>query len=184
LYTGRPGGFGIAAGEENGQVGDPSQKVRGGGRATHPRHDDIEDGERRGLRFAKAKGLLTVGGSQNTVAEADESLTNHLADGIVVFGDEDGLAAVKIESGRSFRGGAARRESDAHSREINTEEAALLGFTVDVNEAAVLLDDAINGGEAHAAALARSLVVKNGSKMRSRVSGSMPMPVSETERMA
>ncbi len=32
--------------------------------------------------------------------------------------------------------------------------------------------------------LPRSLVVKNGSKMRSRVSESMPMPVSETDSTA
>ena len=54
-------------------------------------------------------------------------------------------------------------------------------FEVDVDEAAGLLDDAVDGGEAEAGPLARrSLVVKNGSKIFSFTSGVMPVPVSAT----
>jgi hypothetical protein len=48
-------------------------------------------------------GLLAVGDSQDALADADERLTNHFADGVVVFGDENGLAAVEIEGRRGFR---------------------------------------------------------------------------------
>ena len=52
-------------------------------------------------------------------------------------------------------GGTARRTlATFHSREIDTEKAAWRGFAVDMNEAAVLLDDAVGGSETHAAALA------------------------------
>ena len=72
----------------------------------------------------------------------------------MVFGNEDGLAAVKIEGRRGLRERTASRERGIRGREIDAEEAALLRFTVDMNESAMLLDNAINGGKAHAAGLA------------------------------
>jgi hypothetical protein len=157
LHPGRARGFGIATGEENGQIGKAGQESRSGGGTTHTRHDDIKDGKRGGLGFTQPEGLLAVGGSQNTVVEADERLTNHFADGIVVFGDQDSLGTVKIEGRRGLRGGTASGESDFHDRKIDAEEAALLRFTVDVDESAMLLDDAINSSKTHAATAAALL---------------------------
>jgi hypothetical protein len=114
LHAGRP--CGITAGEQNGKVGKASQEACRGSGATHAEHDDAEDGESGGLRFAKAEGLLAVGSSQDAVAEADEGLTNHFADGVVVFGDEDGLAAVKIEGRRGLREPRAEREASVAGR--------------------------------------------------------------------
>lgn len=108
--------------KRTGRLGRRAIEGRGGGGATDPRHDDIKDGERRHLGFAKAKGLLAVGGSQNTVAEADDGLTDHFADGIVVFGDEDGLATLEIESGRRLRGGTARRARPCSRQEASRRE--------------------------------------------------------------
>ena len=52
-------------------------------------------------------------------------------------------------------------------------------LAVDPDVPAALLDDAMDGGQPQAGALADSLVVKNGSKMlRLDVLGVMPLPVS------
>lgn len=101
--------------------------------------------------------MFAIRGSQDAVAEGDEGLTNHFADGIVVFGDENGLTTVQTEGGRRFRGGSGGRDSDVDGRKIDAEETALPRFTVDVDESAMLLDDAIHGGKPHAAALAAIL---------------------------
>jgi hypothetical protein len=44
----------------------------------------------------------------------------------------------------------------------------------------VLLDDAMDGGQAQSGPLPSSLVVKNGSKIRGKCSEAMPVPVSVT----
>jgi len=60
---------------------------------------------------------------------------------------------------RRLRAGEGSREEPRADRETSVEgryaeEAALLRFTVDVDESAMLLDDAMNGGETHAGAAA------------------------------
>jgi hypothetical protein len=100
------------------------------------------DGGLRALRFTKAGACSPSEAPQDAIAEAYERLTNHFADGIVVFGDKDGLAAAETE------GDAGSREQPRADRETSVEgryaeEAALLRFTVDVDESAMLLDDAM-----------------------------------------
>ena len=72
---------------------------------------------------------------------------------------------------RGFLLGAVPRQEDAERR-----AAARLG--IDIDEAAGLLDDAVNRGEAETGALADLLVEKNGSKILSMISARMPVPVS------
>ena len=81
----------------------------------------------------------------------------------MVFGNEDSLRDTQIDGRRRFcLGGAACRKLGLHGREINAEEAALPGFTVDMYKPGVLLDDAVNRGEAHAAAFATALCSEEG----------------------
>jgi hypothetical protein len=62
----------------------------------------------------------------------------------------------------------------------NPERGALALNRVDIDEAARLLDDAVDRGEPEASALPTSLVEKNGSKILSTISAGMPVPVSVT----
>jgi len=66
------------------------------------------------------------------------------------------------------------------ARQQDAECGAFADFGGDVDEAAGLLDDAVDGGEAETCPLPPPFVVKNGSKIFSITSGGMPLPVSET----
>src|SRR5271166_2130711 len=65
-------------------------------------------------------------------------------------------------------------------RQQNHDSRPLVRFTFDVDQSAVIGDNAANRGEPQAGALAALLVVKKGSKRRCRVFASMPRPLSET----
>ena len=67
-------------------------------------------------------------------------------------------------------------------RQVNLELCALSHPAVDLNKPAVALYDADDRGQSQPGALPTSLVVKKGSKILSRFSGGMPVPVSVTLR--
>ena len=52
---------------------------------------------------------------------------------------------------------AASVAASSHARQVDAEGRALARFAVDVDEAVVLLDDAVDGGQAQARALADAL---------------------------
>jgi hypothetical protein len=117
LYAGSAGGFGIATGEENGQDRKATQESGGSG-GPPMRHDDMGDGSL-GLSVSQRRGACSPSEApQDAIAEAHERLTNHFADGIVVFGDKDGLAAAETEGRRRLQGGTARRQRDVRGRKI------------------------------------------------------------------
>jgi hypothetical protein len=96
-----------------------------------------------GLSVSQRRGACSPSEApQDAIAEAHERLTKHFADGIVVFG----VRMVSLP--RRLRAGEGSREEPRADRETSVEgryaeEAALLRFTVDVDESAMLLDDAM-----------------------------------------
>lgn len=65
-------------------------------------------------------------------------------------------------------------------RQEHVEAGARAWCAGHVDDAVMLGNDAVHDREAEAGAIARVLVVKNGSKMRSSVASSMPQPSSLT----
>jgi len=68
------------------------------------------------------------------------------------------------------------------ARQKDLERGAFIDAAGDGDPALVLLDDAIDGGQAQPVPRSSSLVVKKGSKIRGRFAGSMPLPVSPKVR--
>ena len=81
------------------------------------------------------------------------------------------------------RGSPRRRPARRAPRAAHAKARAQARARSRPDVPAVLVDDAVDHREPHAAALADSLVVKNGSNIRSSTSGVMPRPVSRTDEL-
>jgi len=95
----------------------------------------------------------------------------------LVFHDEDGLLAVRRLQ-RAIAWSDLRRSS--HPGQIDGEPGSFPNRALHRDRTAVTADGAVDRRQAEPGAPAQSLVVKNGSKIRACVAGSMPAPVSVT----
>ena len=102
--------------------------------------------------FEFTNGGFAIVGSDDRVAETFESLAREIAQAFVVLGDED-----------QFRAAAHRLDILGHlldfpgsnsQRKIHTEGSADIDLAIDVQEATMLANDAVDGGEAQAGAFA------------------------------
>jgi hypothetical protein len=112
--------------------------------AGHPcGRDDMGEGELRALRFTKAGGLLAVGGTPGRDSRGPRASYEPFQR------MESWSSAIRMVSlPQRLRAGEGSREEPRAERETSVEgryaqEAALLRFTVDVDESAMLLDDAM-----------------------------------------
>src|SRR5437588_2157587 len=118
-------------------------------------HDHVENGDRRGIFRARAKGLLAVGCRKHAVTQAHQGLARHLADGLMILGDKNGFRPAQLYNGS--RGNLGRRtfsHSALQHGEVHAKEASLTGLAGNMNESAVLLHDAVHGRQPHSGAFA------------------------------
>lgn len=122
-------------------------------------HVDVEEN---GVDFLIAgaddvEGLLAVGGLDDFVAEEFEHVDGDVANGGFVVDNED---AAKVGGGsiaqadeRGVGGGSRRFFGDAcEARDEDAEFGSATEFAVELDPAAVILDDFLSGGEAEAGA--------------------------------
>ena len=119
------------------------------------RHHDVRQQEVNGLLvvFPKAQGFKAVGGVEHVVAGAFENGAGKEADGRLIFDQKNCFAATP----GAVRLGLAndwRRHGAVGSGKADLESGALVGWAQDLDKAAVLFDDAEDGGEAEAGSLA------------------------------
>jgi len=135
-------------------VREQSFEARGERGAAHFGHDNVGEDDVDG--FAEAlrnfEGFRAVFSGENTVARGFEKFAGEFADFAFVLDDENGFAA--NDGFVDYRDLGCRFELLEGLWQINLEAGAAAGGGVDVDEAAALLDDAVDRGEAEAGTLA------------------------------
>ena len=97
--------------------------------------------------------LDAVARLDDAIAEARQRLAREIADGIVVFDEEHGLRSPQRRFGAFDRRRDGRRRH-AHRRQRDRERRALARLALGPDVTRALPDDAVDGGEAEAGALA------------------------------
>ena len=120
-------------------------------------------------------------GGADVVPVAGQDAAGQLPQAGFVFDEQDRLAAAAGGRGGRCRGAGRFLAGGGQQAGDGGAEAR---FGVDLGVAAGSGDDAVDRRQAEPGALARSLVVKNGSNTWASTSGGMPAPVSETRSRA
>jgi len=126
----------------------------GEGGAAHFGHDDVREDNVDGVSetFGNFEGFFAVFGGEDAIAGGSEEFASEFAYFALVFDNENSFAS---GDGRvEFRNVGCDIELLEGLREIHGEASAAAGSGIDVDEAATLLDDAVDGGQAKARALA------------------------------
>ena len=172
---------GIARHEEEREIGAKESGFGGEFGAGFAGHDDVGEEKidgRGGVENVESG--LGVLGFYDEIASSLEKSAGEFAQRFVGFDQENCGGA--LCGGRIIDTGFDAAAGLDNFGEINGEGGSLPWFAVNLDVAAALLDDAVDGGEAETGAAAAFLGGEKSSKIRERVVSSMPLPVSATVR--
>ena len=131
---------------------------------------------RPGLAREHLQPFLAVRRHEDLVAQLLQRARRRPAQHLLVLHHQDGLLAPQLPCRhRAFPGTGTA----AVAREVEPHRRPPARLAVDPDEPAVLLHQAEHHRQAETRAAPGALVVKNGSKTRSRVAASIPAPVSD-----
>jgi hypothetical protein len=117
-------------------------------------HDEIgeEEVDVGGVEAADAQGFFAVLRGEDEIALGNEIAADGFAEGFFVFHEENGFVAFGVRS--CGDGASVGERSLVRDGKKNFEFGAGVGFAEDADGAAMLFDDAVDGGEAEAGAFA------------------------------
>src|SRR6266404_5708215 len=117
-------------------------------------HNHVQNRKGGHFSLTKSQRLLAITGGENTVTEIHKSLARHLAAGFMIHGDEYGFPTAHFDNRRSGCINRCSIRNEAFEcRQIDAKETPLARFAVNVDEAPMLFDDTVSGGQSHARAL-------------------------------
>jgi len=151
------GPLGIARGEQNLEAGALLERGRGQLAPVHARHDEVgEDQVDRLAAREPGHGGGRIGNGVDAIAELGERLLRRPAHPGIVLDQQHALAAARQFRRRRF-GTGVRLRRHVGARQVDLDARAVAELAVYLHVAVRLLDEAIDHGEAEAAALADRL---------------------------